>query len=42
VAACATGAITGEKKSPHTIDSDKCVKCAKCLTVCNVGAIEKL
>jgi NADH-quinone oxidoreductase subunit F len=41
VASCAVGAISGEKKVPHRIDIAKCVRCAKCLTVCNQGAIEK-
>ncbi|MBN2338008.1 MAG: NADH-quinone oxidoreductase subunit NuoF [Acidobacteria bacterium] len=41
IAACAVGAITGEKKKPHTIDDAKCIRCGKCITVCNVGAIEK-
>jgi NADH-quinone oxidoreductase subunit F len=41
VASCATGAISGEKKSAHVIDISKCVRCAKCLTVCNQGAIVK-
>jgi NADH-quinone oxidoreductase subunit F len=41
IAACAVGAITGEKKQPHTIDDAKCIRCGKCITVCNVGAIEK-
>jgi len=38
---CESGAITGEKKKPHRIDLSKCIKCAKCLTVCRQGAIEK-
>ena len=41
IAACAVGAITGEKKQPHTIEDAKCIRCGKCITVCNVGAIEK-
>ncbi len=41
LAACAADAITGEKKSPHKIDISKCVRCAKCITVCNQSAIEK-
>jgi NADH-quinone oxidoreductase subunit F len=41
VAACVTGAISGKKKSAHLIDISKCVRCAKCLTVCNQNAIIK-
>jgi NADH-quinone oxidoreductase subunit F len=41
LASCAVGAISGEKKKPHLIDLSKCIKCAKCMTVCNLNAIEK-
>jgi ferredoxin len=41
VPACAAGAISGERKLPHTIDVAACVKCARCLTVCRQDAIEK-
>jgi NADH-quinone oxidoreductase subunit F len=41
VAACEAGAITGERKKPHSIDDSKCTRCGRCTTVCNVGAIEK-
>jgi NADH-quinone oxidoreductase subunit F len=41
IAACDSGAITGEKKAPHHIDALKCIHCGKCITVCNQGAIEK-
>ena len=39
--ACGVAAIFGEKKKPHEIDGAKCIRCGKCLTVCNQGAIEK-
>ncbi len=36
---CPVGAITGEKKQPHTIDADKCIKCGACVAACRFGAI---
>jgi NADP-reducing hydrogenase subunit HndC len=36
---CPVGAITGEIKSPYTIDSDKCVKCGVCKDTCKFDAI---
>jgi NADH-quinone oxidoreductase subunit F len=41
VDSCAAGAIAGEKKKAHQIDNAKCIRCARCMTVCNLGAIEK-
>ena len=41
IAACAVGAITGEKKRPHTIEDAKCIRCGKCITVCTFGAVFK-
>jgi NADH-quinone oxidoreductase subunit F len=38
---CPTGAITGERKALHVIDHDKCIKCAKCFTVCRFDAVTK-
>jgi NADH-quinone oxidoreductase subunit F len=38
---CSAGAITGKKKKVHVIDMDKCIKCGKCITVCNVEAVLK-
>ncbi len=38
---CPAGAITGEKKKPHTIDPDKCIKCGACMQGCKFGAIYK-
>ena len=40
VAACAVGAITGEKKKPHQINPDLCIKCAACAKACNLNAVE--
>ncbi len=38
---CPTGAITGELKSPYTIDTAKCIKCGACIETCKFGAIVK-
>jgi NADH-quinone oxidoreductase subunit F len=40
VKACPTGAITGEKKQPHTINEDLCIKCGACAQACKLGAVE--
>ena len=39
IKACSVGAITGEKKVPHTINQDKCVRCGICRKVCSFDAI---
>jgi NADH-quinone oxidoreductase subunit F len=39
--ACEVKAISGERKVTHRIDVGVCVKCARCMTVCRQGAIEK-
>jgi len=36
---CPTGAITGEKRKPHTLDQSKCFKCGACYDVCKFGAV---
>ena len=36
---CPVGAITGERKEPHTIDPDKCIKCGVCAQICKFGAV---
>ena len=38
---CPAGAITGELKKPHHIDTDKCIKCGTCKTGCPFGAIKE-
>jgi NADH-quinone oxidoreductase subunit F len=40
VKACPTGAITGEKKQPHTINPELCIKCGACAQACKLGAVE--
>jgi NADH-quinone oxidoreductase subunit F len=40
IPACAVGAITGEKKKPHVINADLCIKCGACAKVCNLSAVE--
>lgn len=39
--ACPAGAITGEKKKPHRINTDLCIKCGACFDVCKFAAVEK-
>ena len=36
---CPVGAVTGEKKQPHTIDQSQCEKCGICLEVCEYEAV---
>ncbi|MCI0469645.1 MAG: 4Fe-4S binding protein, partial [Nitrospirae bacterium] len=38
---CPQGAITGEKKKPHAIDQDKCIKCGICYDVCKFKSVMK-
>ena len=38
---CPVEAITGEKKKPHKINSELCIKCGNCLDVCKFNAVIK-
>ncbi len=38
---CPVGAISGELKSAHTIDTQKCIKCGQCIATCKFNAIER-
>ncbi|MBN2520309.1 MAG: NADH-quinone oxidoreductase subunit NuoF [Bacteroidales bacterium] len=38
---CSVNAIQGEKKKPHTIIQDLCIKCGQCYNACKFGAIIK-
>ena len=38
---CPVGAIEGQLKQPHAIDTAKCIRCGVCITKCNFGAIIK-
>lgn len=38
---CPTGAISGERKHPHKIDLELCVKCGACFDICKFNAIGK-
>lgn len=38
---CPAGAISGEKKQAHTIDTDICVRCGACFEACKFKAIGK-
>lgn len=39
---CPVDAISGTVKSPHIIDTEKCIKCGKCYSSCKFGAIERI
>jgi len=39
IKACPEGAITGEAKKQHVIDSEKCIKCGACKSVCKFDAV---
>lgn len=36
---CPVNAISGEVRQPHVIDSEKCIKCGKCMQTCRFGAV---
>ena len=36
---CPVGAISGERKQPHTIDQEKCIKCGECADTCKLEAV---
>lgn len=38
---CPAGAISGEVRKPHVIDTTKCIKCGACMDNCHFGAIFK-
>jgi len=38
---CPTGAITGNRKEPHVINQQECIKCGQCFDVCNFDAVIK-
>jgi NADH-quinone oxidoreductase subunit F len=40
--ACASMAITGNRKELHVVDQEKCIKCGKCFTVCRFDAVDKI
>lgn len=39
VSVCPTGAITGPRREPHSLDPSKCIKCRSCYEVCRYDAI---
>jgi NADH-quinone oxidoreductase subunit F len=39
--ACPSGAVSGEKKKPHKIDTTRCVKCGACFDVCKFKAVDR-
>jgi NADH-quinone oxidoreductase subunit F len=38
---CPVDAIAGERKALHVIDKEACIRCGKCITVCNFDAVIK-
>jgi NAD-dependent dihydropyrimidine dehydrogenase PreA subunit len=38
---CPVNVISGERKQPHEIDQDGCIKCGECYAACKFGAIER-
>ena len=36
---CPASAISGKKKSPHAIDTARCIKCGNCITMCKFDAV---
>jgi NADH-quinone oxidoreductase subunit F len=36
---CPQAAISGEKKKPHVIDQEKCIRCGVCFDVCKFDAV---
>ncbi len=41
IRACPAGAITGEKKKPHTINAEACIKCGSCFDVCKFESVAR-
>ena len=41
IKACPVDAISGERRSPHTIDQSKCIKCGACIEKCPFKSIVK-
>jgi NADH:ubiquinone oxidoreductase subunit F (NADH-binding)/(2Fe-2S) ferredoxin len=37
---CPVNSISGERRQPHVIDPDTCIRCGICVQVCNFNAIE--
>ncbi len=36
---CPVGAISGERKKPHVIDTERCIRCGACFEACKLDAI---
>jgi NAD-dependent dihydropyrimidine dehydrogenase PreA subunit len=37
---CPVQCITGERKAPHVIETEACIKCGTCADVCKFDAVE--
>jgi Na+-translocating ferredoxin:NAD+ oxidoreductase RNF subunit RnfB len=38
--ACPAGAITGEKKQPHLLNQELCIRCGSCYDACKFDAVK--
>ncbi|MFP4466899.1 MAG: NADH-quinone oxidoreductase subunit NuoF [Candidatus Goldiibacteriota bacterium] len=38
---CPVSCISGDKRQPHVIDMDKCIKCGECYNVCKFNAVKR-
>lgn len=39
---CPVNAISGDKKQPHVLDGDACIRCGLCHEVCRFDAVQKI
>ena len=39
---CPVGCISGNRKEPHLIDQQQCIKCGRCFEVCRFDAVKRL
>lgn len=38
---CPVECIDGERRQPHVIDQDRCIKCGRCFEVCRFNAVDR-
>ncbi|HKJ86602.1 MAG TPA: 4Fe-4S binding protein, partial [Spirochaetia bacterium] len=36
---CPVSCISGERRQPHEIDQDRCIKCGECFAACKFDAV---
>jgi ferredoxin len=39
---CPVACISGNRREPHVIDQDRCIKCGACFEVCRFGAVNRI